>query len=93
MVVQLQNSHLSCPRDKTRLAFNPVDMGQHESDGDLEVVHFCLECTYSEVQRPERDKTSDGPPLSMAALRDKVRDPHKPVPPPAAFLIDEGVQR
>jgi hypothetical protein len=88
----LINSSRLCPYDHKRLA---IDMGQHESEGDLEVVHFCLDCTYSEVQRPERDKTSDGPPLTMAALRDKVRDPHKPLSPPLtiAAMVEEEAQR
>lgn len=65
----LINSNRFCPYDHKRLA---VDMGQHDSEGDLEAVHFCLQCDYREIQRPERDKRSDGPSL-LARLRDKVR--------------------
>jgi hypothetical protein len=86
----LINSSRLCPYDHKRLA---IDMGQHESEGDLEVVHFCLECTYSEVQRPERDKTSDGPRLSMAEILAKVRA-GRPMPPPAAIqaILEEQQQ-
>jgi hypothetical protein len=87
--IQIVDSDRRCPRDSSKLV---ADAGQNDTEGDLEVLLECWECGYREMQRPERDKTSDGPPLSMAALRDRVRDP-KPVPPPAAFLIDEETQR
>lgn len=85
MVIQLQNSHLRCPHDKTRLAFNPVDCGQNDADGDYEEVHFCVECTYRETVRPERDKPDADGRAFLERVRDRTRDPNKPLAPPAAF--------
>ena len=83
-------SQRRCPRDGKRLT---ADMGQNDTVGDLEALLECLHCGYREMQRPERDKTSDGSPF-MASLRDRVRDPHRPVPvtAPAAFqaILEEG---
>lgn len=70
-------SQRRCPRDSKRLV---ADMGQNDTAGDLEALLECLHCGYREMQRPERDKTSDGVPL-LARLRDKIRDP-KPLSPP-----------
>ena len=75
-------SQRRCPRDGKRLV---ADMGQNDTAGDLEALLECLHCGYREMQRPERDRTAhDGTPL-LAQIRDKIRDPDKPVPPPAAF--------
>jgi hypothetical protein len=79
--LQLIDSDYACRRCHKRMV---VDAGQHESEGDLEVVHTCLSCDWSSTQRPERDRTSEGPSLSMAELRDKVRA-GRPMPPPAAI--------
>lgn len=86
MKVQVIDSPHRCRKCSKRMV---IEAGQHDSDGDLEVTHSCWSCGWSFTQRPERDKTSDGPSL-MERVRDRVRDP-KPMPPPAAFepLIEE----
>lgn len=63
------DSQRRCPRCSKRLV---SDVGQNDTEGDLELLLYCLNDDYREMQRPERDKRSDGPSL-LARLRDKVR--------------------
>lgn len=65
----LTDSPRRCRFDGKRMV---MDMGANESEGDLEIEHSCLHCGRTEMQRPERDKRSDGPSL-LARIRDKVR--------------------
>ena len=90
MRVQILDSDRRCPRDSSKLV---ADAGQNDTEGDLELKLECWECGYREMQRPERDRTSDGSPF-MASLRDKIRNPDKPVPAPAAFepYIEEATR-
>lgn len=67
-------------------------MGQNDTAGDLEALLECLHCGYREMQRPELDRTAhDGTPI-LARIRDKIRDPDKPVPAPAAIqaILEEA---
>lgn len=79
--MQLIDSPRRCRADGKRMV---MDMGAHEDEGDLEITHTCLHCGRTETQRPEYDRPASGPSL-LASIRDKIRNPDKPMPPPAAF--------
>jgi len=82
--VQVIDSPYRCRRCSKRMV---QQAGQHDSDGDLEVLHECWSCGYSFTQRPERDRPSEAGKTFAEMVRDKVRagQMSKPMPPPAAF--------
>lgn len=48
MTVQILDSPLRCTRDGKRMV---LELGQHDSNGGLEMVHRCLSCGHWEMGR------------------------------------------
>lgn len=75
------DSHRRCPRCLKRLA---LSTGQHDDRGDIETVHACLECDYSERQSNRVRRQSV--PSSLRKRLDALRLAERPAP------LDLGAQ-
>ena len=75
MRVQIVDSPHRCKKCSKRMV---QESGQHETDGDLEIVHTCWSCDWSFKERPERDKPVTAPAPTVDPAK-------KPVTAPAAF--------